>query len=161
MSESFQKKAEQIVVFTLDEMLYALPLSAVEKVIHVVEIRPLPQSPEFIAGIINLQGRVIPVADMRKRFGLPEHEIDLNDLLIVTDIAKMEVAILVDSVIGIRELSQGQSEKAAELLPFAEHIKGVTKVDDELVLIYDFDRFLSLDQEKQLNKALAKNRNDS
>jgi purine-binding chemotaxis protein CheW len=154
MSESIQAKTEQIVVFSLDELLYALPLPAVVKVIHAIEIRHLPEAPEIITGIINVKGRIIPVADIRKRFGLSVREIDPDDRLIIADTGKRQVAILVDTVTGIRDLAPGQQEQAKETLPFAEHLKGVAKIDDELILIYDLDRFLSLDEEKELEQAL-------
>jgi purine-binding chemotaxis protein CheW len=67
MSESINIMTDQIVVFTLDEQLYGLPLQAVVKVIHAIEIRHLPKAPEIIAGIINIKGQIIPVVDIRKR----------------------------------------------------------------------------------------------
>jgi purine-binding chemotaxis protein CheW len=154
MNDSFQTTTDQILVFTLDELAYALPLSKVVKVIHAIEIRHLPEAPEIITGIINVQGRIIPVTDIRKRFGLLTREIDPDDRLIIADTGKRQVAILVDTVTGIRDLAPRQLAVAKETLPFAEHIRGVAKVDDGLVLIYDLDRFLSLDEEKELDQAL-------
>jgi purine-binding chemotaxis protein CheW len=154
MSESIHTMTDQIVVFTLDELLYALPLPAVVKVIHAIEIRHLPKAPEIIAGIINIKGQIIPVADIRKRFGLAAHETDPDDRLIIADTGKRQVAILVDSVTGIRDLTPRQMIGAQERLPFAEHLKGVAKVDDELILIYDLEQFLSLEEEKVLEQAL-------
>jgi purine-binding chemotaxis protein CheW len=154
MSEASQTATDQIVVFTLDEQLYALPLTSVARVIHAVEIRHLPKAPEIIAGIINIKGQIIPVANIRNRLGLAEHEIDPDDRLIIADTGKREVAILVDTVTGIRDLAPGQQKQAKETLPFAEHLKGVAKVDDELILIYDLEQFLSLDEEKELEQAM-------
>jgi purine-binding chemotaxis protein CheW len=154
MNESFQTATDQIVVFTLDELLYALPLPTVVRVIHAIEIRHLPEAPEIIAGIINVKGQIIPVADIRKRFALPAREIDPDDRLIIADTGKRQVAILVDTVTGIRDLAPGQQKQAEETLPFAEHLRGVAKVDDGLILIYNLDRFLSLDEEKELEQAL-------
>jgi purine-binding chemotaxis protein CheW len=126
----------------------------VVRVIHAIEIRHLPKAPEIIIGIINVKGQIIPVADIRKRFGLAEREINLDDRLIIADTGKRKVAFLADSVTGIRDLAPGQQKQAKETLPFAEHLRGVAKVDDGLVLIYDLDRFLSLDEEKELEQAL-------
>jgi purine-binding chemotaxis protein CheW len=154
MSESLQAITDQIVVFTLDELLYALPLPSVLRVIHAVEIRHLPKAPEIITGIINIKGQIIPVADIRKRFGLAAREIDPDNRLIIADTGKREVAILVDTVTGIRDLAPGQLKKARENLPFAEYLKGVAKIDDELILIYDLEQFLSLEEEKVLEQAL-------
>jgi purine-binding chemotaxis protein CheW len=154
MSETFRTATEQIVVFTLDEYLYALPLPAVKKVIHAVEIRHLPKAPEIISGIINIKGQIIPVVDIRKRFGLVAREIDPDDRLIIADTGKREVAILVDTVTGLRNLSPWQLEVAKEKLPFAEHLSGVAIVDDDLILIYNLDQFLRLDEEMELDQAL-------
>ena len=154
MSDAIHTMTDQIVVFTLDEQPYALPLPAVVRVIHAIEIRHLPKAPEIIIGIINVKGQIIPVADIRKRFGLAAHEIDPDDRLIIADTGKREVAILVDTVTGIRDLAPGQQKQARETLPFAEYLKGVAKIDDELILIYDLDQFLSLDEEKELEQAM-------
>jgi purine-binding chemotaxis protein CheW len=154
MNKSKNTTSNQILAFTLDELFYAVPLIAVVKVIHAVEIRHLPKAPEIIAGIINVKGQIIPVADIRKRFGLAAHEIDPDDRLIIVDTGKRQVAILVDTVTGIRDLVPGQQKQARETLPFAEYLKGVAKIDDELILIYDLEQFLSLDEEKELEHAL-------
>ncbi|MGD0755996.1 MAG: chemotaxis protein CheW [Bacteroidales bacterium] len=154
MNESFQTATDQIVVFTLDELIYALPLHTVIRVIHVMEIKHLPEAPEIISGIINVQGRIIPVVDIRKRFGLETKEIDLDDRFIIADTGKRQVAILVDTVTGTRDLEPWQQKQAKEVLPFAEHLKGVAKIDDELILIYNLEQFLSLDEEKKLTRAL-------
>jgi len=154
MSEPDFTMTDQIVVFTLDEQFYALPLHTVVKVIHAVEIRHLPKSPEIISGIINIQGRIIPVADIRKRLGLEAKEIDLDDRMIIADTGKRKVALSVDTVTGIKDLATRQFVNSKEALPFAEYIKGVAKVNDELILIYDPELFLSLDEEKELEHAL-------
>ena len=154
MNGSFQTITDQIVVFTLDELFYALPLPTVIKVIHAIEIRHLPEAPEIISGIINVKGQIIPVVDIRKRFGLAERGIDLNDRMIIADSGKRQVALLADTVTDIRDLKPGQQVTAGKSLPFAEHLKGVAKIDDELILIYDLEKFLSLDEEKKLEKAL-------
>ncbi len=154
MNDSIQSTADQILVFTLDELSYALLLPTVLRVIHAVEVRRLPKAPEIISGIINIQGQIIPVADIRKRFGLAEREIELDDRMIIADTAKRKVALFVDAVTGIKDLATRQFVNSKEALPFAEYIRGVAKVDDELILIYDLEQFLSLDEEKELEHAL-------
>ena len=156
MSKSFPTATDQIVVFTLDEQLYALPLYTVLRVIHAMEIRHLPEAPEIISGIINVQGRIIPVVDIRKRFVLRAKEIDPDDRMIIADTGKRQVALLADTVTGIRDLAPGQLAIAGEALPFAGHLRGVAKIDDGLVLIYDLEQFLSLDEEQVLEQALKR-----
>jgi purine-binding chemotaxis protein CheW len=157
MSESINIMTDQIVVFTLDEQLYALPLPVVIKVIHAVEIRHLPKVPEIITGIINVKGQIIPVVDIRKRLDLATHVINPDDRLIIADTGKREIAILVDTVTGIRDLAPSQQSETKETLPFAKYIKGVAKINDELILIYDLEQFLSLDEGKELEQVLKTN----
>jgi purine-binding chemotaxis protein CheW len=154
MNESPQIIADQILVFTLDNLTYALPLPPVVKVIHAVEIRHLPKAPEIISGIINVQGQIIPVADIRKRFGLAGRETDPDDRMIIAIAGKRKVVFFADTVTGIRDMTSRQFADARESLPFAEHIRGVAKIDDELILIYDLEEFLSIDEEKALEDAL-------
>jgi purine-binding chemotaxis protein CheW len=161
MSESIQKVADQIVVFTLEEQLYAFSLNAVHRVINAVEIRHLPDAPEIISGILNINGRIIPVADIRKRLGLAVHLTSPDDHFIIASAGKREIAIPVDFVTGVRELAPLQLPDAIEKLTSREHIRGVAKLEDDLILIYDLERFLSLDEEKDLHNALNKNGNES
>ena len=146
----------QIVVFTIDDLLYALPLSTVIRVIHVVEITQLPKAPEIISGIINVKGQIIPVIDVRKRFGMASREISPDDQMILADTGKRQVAILVDTVTGIKDITPRQHVEIKETLPFAEYIKGVAKIEEELILIYDLEQFLNLNEEKELVQALSK-----
>jgi len=77
--------SNQLVVFTLDAQHYALPLTRVQRVVRMVELTPLPKAPEIVLGVIDLQGNIIPVMSMRRRFGLAEPETSLSDQLIVAD----------------------------------------------------------------------------
>jgi purine-binding chemotaxis protein CheW len=155
MNKDQQPGGEHIVVFVLDEPRYALLLSSVERVVRAVEITPLPKGPEIVLGIINVQGRIVPVIDVRRRFRLPEREMELDDRFIIASTPKRLVALVVDSVAGVRELADRQMVSVERSLPFAEYLKGVAKLEDNLVLIHDLDQFLSLDEEKALDAALA------
>lgn len=99
------KESVQLVVFTLNEQRYGLRLSAVERVVRAVEVTLLPSAPEIVLGIINLAGRVVPVMNVRQRFGLPEKESDLSDQFIIARTAMRTVALLVDSVSTLVEAS--------------------------------------------------------
>jgi purine-binding chemotaxis protein CheW len=154
MSEPNHIISDQFVIFTLDEQSFALPLRSVVKVIQAIEVRYLPKAPDIIAGIINIKGLILPVADIRKRFGLAVHEIGPDDQIIIADTGKRMIAITVDNVNSVRNLTPDQLFVGKDTLPFAEHLNGVAKVDDGLVLIYDLDNFLSLDEQMILDKAL-------
>jgi purine-binding chemotaxis protein CheW len=154
--EDRQPARDRIVVFALDNPHYALYLSAVERIVRAVEITPLPKAPEIVLGVINVQGSVLPVLDIRKRFRLPARGMNLDDRFIIARTARRQVALVVDSVWGVHELAETEMVNAKEALPFAQYLKGVAKLEDNLVLIHDLDQFLSLDEERVLDTALAK-----
>jgi len=155
VNENQQSDRNRIVVFALDEPRYALLLSAVERVVRAVEITPLPKAPEIVLGIINVQGRIIPVIDVRQRFRLPTREMKLDDRFIIARTSRRQVALVVDSVTGFRELTEREIVNTEQALPFADYVKGVAKLEDNLVLIHDLDQFLSLDEEKAIDAALS------
>jgi purine-binding chemotaxis protein CheW len=147
----------QILVFTLDEPKYALDLAAVERVVRAVEITPLPKAPEVVQGLINVQGQIVPVVDVRKRLHLPPREMHLDDQFIIARTSRRWVALVVDSVVGIRVLADQEMVSAEQALPCAEYIQGVAKLADNLVLICDLDQFVSLIEERMLAETLSEN----
>jgi len=148
---------EQLVVFTLDELTYALPLNMIIRVIHSVEFRNLPKAPEIVAGIINVRGEIIAVIDVRKRFGMKSREIEADDQLIIADTGKRKIALWVDAVNGVENIDTHQRVDTSENLSYAKYINGVVKVNDHLILIYDLEKFLNLEEESQLELALTTN----
>jgi len=78
----------QLVVFTLDDRRYGLALSAVERAVRMVDVTPLPQAPQIVLGVVNVQGRVVPVVNLRRRFRLPERDFALADQLLIARTAR-------------------------------------------------------------------------
>jgi len=155
------KRLRKLVTFNLDDRKFALYVSAVQRIIHVVEVTLLPRAPEVVSGIINLQGLVIPVFDIRRRFHLPAREMQLSDRMIIANTAKRTVALLVDSVNDVIEIPEEEIIAAEQILPELEYVEGVVKTEDGMILIHDLERFLSLPEEKVLDEALeALNRNE-
>jgi len=145
----------RFVVFTLDEGRYALYLSSVERILRAVEITPLPKPPEIVLGVVNVQGRIIPVVNIRRRFRLPEREMDLSDQLIIARTSKRAVALVADAVSDVIEISKEEVVAAEKVVPGMEYVEGVAKLEDGMVLVHDFDRFLSLEEEKALDGAMG------
>jgi len=152
--EIYMKVSSQLLVFILDGYRYALYLPVVERVVRAVEITPLPKAPEIVLGVINIQGRIVPVVNVRKRFRLPEREIDLGDQLILANTSKRPVALLVDSVSGVVECSDQDVVAAQNILPGVEYVEDFVKLEDGMVLIHNLDTFLSLDEGRALDIAI-------
>ena len=138
----------------MDGQHYAVNLAAVERIVHIVEVAPLPRAPEIVLGVINFSGRIIPVVDLRRRFRLPEKEAGLYDYLIIARTSKRQLAFSVDRVTGVLEYPETEVTAADRIVPGLEYLAGVLKLKDGLIFIHDLERFLSLDEEKSLNRAL-------
>ena len=147
--------SRSLVVFTLDERRYALRLQAVERVVRVADIEPLPQAPAIVLGVINVQGRIIPVVDVRTRFRLPRREIALSDHLIVAHTTTRAVALLADAVLGVVACAEEEITAAGAILPGTAQVEGVVKREDGLIVIHDLDTFLSWEEAQALEDALA------
>ena len=146
----------KLVIFNLDALQLALPLSVVERVIHVVKVTPLPHAPEIVIGVINVHGRIIPVVNIRKRFRLPERDTRLHDQLMLLQTSKMNVAIMVDAVGIVVERLDQEIIMADKILPHIEYVKGAIKLENNIIFIHDIDTLLSLEEEKTLFGALDK-----
>ncbi len=144
----------QLVVFSLAGHDYAVPLSQVERVVHVVEVAPLPKAPEVVLGVVNFSSRIIPVVDLRRRFGLPAKEPEIYDFLILARTSRREIAFTADTVTGVMDCPATEIIAAEKIVPGLEYLQGVMRLNDGLIFIHDLDRFLSLDEEKSLADAL-------
>jgi purine-binding chemotaxis protein CheW len=146
----------QLVAFTLNRQPYALRLASVRQVLRMVEVTPLPKAPEIVLGVVSLHGTVVPVLSIRRRFGLTEREASLSDQLIVADTAGRMVALVVDEVIGVVERTTEEITEAERIVPGAQYVEGIARLEEGMLFIHDLDRFLSQHEESQLHGALAK-----
>ena len=137
--------SKQLVVFTVDEEHYALNLACVERIVRAAEITHVPDASPLVLGVINVEGRIIPVVNTRKRLGLPEREIELSDLFLIVHEKGREIALVADQVMPVMEVSEEQlsaSEKAVSTNGFVD---SVAKVDSGMIMILSQEKTLALD----------------
>jgi purine-binding chemotaxis protein CheW len=144
----------QHVIFTLDDQQYTLPLPNVERIIPAAYVTPLPKAPDIVTGVINVQGQVMPVLSLRKRFHLPERPLEPADQFIIAHTSRRTVALIVDLVIGVLDIPKQAIVSQADILPSLEYVAGVAKREDGIILIHDLEACLSLDEERALDIAL-------
>ena len=144
----------QHIVFSLDGQPFALRLSSVERIVRAVEVTPLPRAPEAVLGVINVHGQITPVFNLRERFRLPAREISLSDQFIIARARTRRVVLVVDEVRGVDESLERATVAADDILPGMEHVAGVAKLGIDLIFIHDLDKFLSLEEERELEGAL-------
>lgn len=146
----------QLIVLELDGRRYALDLRAIDRVVRAVAVTALPGAPSSVAGVIDVQGEVIPLYDLRQRFGLPDRPLRLSDQMVVARTARRRVALWVDEVSDIATCPASDVLAAEALVPGVTYVQGVVRLPDGLVLIHDLDRFLSQDEANALDAALAR-----
>lgn len=156
MNTASKEGNQTIVLFNLDGQHYGLYLAVVDRVVPVVEIASLPKAPDIVLGVVNFHGEIIPVINIRKRFNLSIREVELDDQLIIARTSKRLVALVVDSVLGVQELRNSQLVNIEESFRYTNYLDGIAKVDDDIVLIHDLEKFLSLDEQQQIDKVLSK-----
>ena len=139
----------QYLTFRLEEEVFALDISQVREVLDFTAITKVPRTQEFMRGVINLRGSVVPVVDMRLKFGMTRTEQTLSTCIIIVEISvegeRLVLGALADSVQEVIELGPGQIEPAPRIgARFdTEFIKGMGKRDEEFIIILDIDRIFS------------------
>ena len=142
------------VLMTVDGQAYALPLAAVDRILRMVEITPLPGAPDVVEGVIDIQGNVVPVVSVRRRLGLSHRPVEVSDSLVVARARNRRLAVIAESVLGVVERSGDDVVSTSNIACAAPYIEGLLKTSDGLVLIQDLDKFFSFDEESSLEQAM-------
>jgi purine-binding chemotaxis protein CheW len=142
----------QYLTFTLADEVFALDIGTVREVLDYSTVTRVPGTPEFMRGVINLRGSVVPVVDMRLKFGLPATEQGVNTCIIIVEVVvdgeTTVLGALADSVREVLELEPEQIEPAPRIGTRLniEFIRGMGKRDEQFMIILDIDRVFSLSE---------------
>lgn len=142
----------QLVTFTIANEEFGLDILLVQEIIRVLPITKVPGAPEFVEGVINIRGKVIPIMDLRQRFGLAAKEHDSHTRIIVVELQALMVGFVVDAVSEVLRLPSGTVEPAPPLVAGidSEYIKGVGKLEDRLLILLDLDSLLDNEEKEAL-----------
>lgn len=152
MYEGTVMETAQYLTFTLDEEVFALDIGKVREVLDYSTVTRVPRTPEFMCGVINLRGTVVPVVDMRLRFGMSATVKGVNTCIIIVEVKVDEettvLGALADSVQEVLDLEPEQIEPAPRIGTRLniEFIRGMGKRDEGFVMILDVDRVFSADE---------------
>jgi purine-binding chemotaxis protein CheW len=138
----------QLVTFTISNEEFGLDILRVQEIIRTMEITRVPRAPEFVEGVINLRGKVIPIIDLRRRFGMESKKHDSQTRIIVVEIHTMIVGFVVDSVSEVLRIQSSTVEPPPAVVSGieSEYISGVGKLEDRLLILIDLDKLLSKDE---------------
>jgi len=155
--EQVQKKDDellQLVTFSIGEEEFGVDILKVQEIIRTMEITRVPRAQDFVEGVINLRGKVVPIIDLRRRFGFSSKTHDKHTRIIVIEINNMIVGFVVDSVSEVLRIPAATVEPPPPVVAGveAEYICGVGKLQDRLLILLDLDKLLSSDNMESLSQ---------
>lgn len=143
----------QLVSFKIGNEEFGVDILNVQEINKMTQVTKVPNSPDFVEGVINLRGRVIPVIDLRLRLGLSKKEHDKDTRIIVVEIEKRTIGFIVDAVSEVLRIPANVTETPPELVSGinSEFIKSVGKLEDRLLILVDLDKILTTSDKNKLN----------
>lgn len=135
----------QLVSFEVGDEEYAVPILSVQEINRMMQITRVPKSPPFVEGVINLRGKIIPVIDLRKRFGLAELENCDDVRIIVVEVAGRVIGFTVDRVNEVLRINPGIVEPPPSMVCGldTEYVQGVGKLEDRLLILLNLEKLFS------------------
>lgn len=146
-------KTFQVVTFHLGDEEYGVDIMKVQEIILMGEITQVPEVPDFIQGVINLRGNVVPVIDIRKRFRLKQAEKTDDTRIIVVNVNQKTMGIVVDAVNEVLRATISDIEPPPETISGLgkEYLKGLLKLEKRLLILLNIDHILSLEEMSRIN----------
>ncbi len=143
----------QLVTFSIGEEEFGVNILKVQEINRTMEITKVPRAPEFVEGVINLRGKVIPIIDLRRRFGLVSKPEDKDTRIIVIEINNIIVGFVVDAVSEVLRIPASTVEPPPPVVAGVEsdYISGVGKLKDRLLIMLDLDKILSTEDMDMLS----------
>lgn len=145
----------QLVSFVIGNEEYAVDILYVQEINRMLQVTQVPNSPDFIEGVINLRGRIIPVIDLRTKMGIPKKEYDKNTRIIVVEVSGRTVGFIVDAVREVIRIPKSITEAPPEIVSGnnSEFISAVGKLEDRLLILIDLNKLLFTNEMNLLETA--------
>ncbi|MCS7053494.1 MAG: chemotaxis protein CheW [Ignavibacterium sp.] len=142
----------QLVSFKIGNEEFGIDILKVEEIIRIISITKIPNAPEFIEGVVNLRGRVIPVVNLRTRLGFERKEFDNQTRVIVVEVNGSTLGFIVDSVREVLRIPKSITEPPPALTTSinTEYITAVGKLEDRLLILLDLEKVLTNQQKEEL-----------
>ncbi len=156
-NENYSMQILQLVSFHIGDEEFAVDILNIQGINRMMEITKVPNSPDFVEGIINLRGQVIPVIDLRRRLGLPSVTPDKSTRIIVVEIQSKIIGFIVDSVNEVLRISKSIIEPPPVMVANieSEFITAVGKLEDRLLILLDLEKVLSIQEKHEIDKIIA------
>jgi purine-binding chemotaxis protein CheW len=147
----------QLVSFKLSDETYGIEITKIREIILVGEITRVPETPQYIKGLINLRSSVIPVIDLRARFTLPESELTQDSRIMVLNVGRRTIGIVVDSVNEVLRVSQDQISPAPPTVASLgnQYMTGLVRLEEQLLILLDVDRLFGEEATAAMDEVTA------
>ncbi len=148
----------KFLTFALSNEEYGIEILKVREIMGIMEITPVPQTPDYMKGVINLRGKVIPIIDLRLKFAMPEVEHTKETCIIVAEVGTAQVGVIVDNVSEVTDI---KGEDIEESPNFGQEIDtnfimGLGKTKKKIVILLDIERVLTIEELKMVEEIAAK-----
>ncbi len=146
----------QLVSFKIENEEFGVDILRVQEINKLTNITKVPNTSDFIEGVINLRGRIIPVVNLRTRLGIPKKENDKNTRIVVVELTNNTIGFLVDAVSEVLRIPKNITEQPPELVTGVDtkYITSVAKLEDRLLILLDLEKLLTVDQTQAVESVL-------
>ncbi len=148
-----EKKMEhQLVVFELANEFYGIDIAVVESIIKMQEITQLPRTPAYLKGVTNLRGTVLPVIDLRNRFGMETQNDTKQTRVIIVTMGEVKVGLMVDGVSEVLRISDESIEPLPPMVNSvnSDFLKGIVRLEDRLIILLEVEKVLRVEEQNSL-----------
>jgi purine-binding chemotaxis protein CheW len=147
----------QLVSFNIGDEEFGVDILKVQEINRMLDVTRVPNAPEYVDGVINLRGKVIPIIDLRRRFGMERKEHDKNTRIVVVELSGKVVGFVVDAVSEVLRIPKSVTEPPPPIVAGidAEYITAVGKLEDRLLILLDLEKVLSAEEKHELAAVAA------
>lgn len=143
-----------LVVFRLNSELYGVDITRVQSILPMPQVTVVPGAPHFVQGIINMRGTLVPVVDARGRFDFPPLPEGQKQVVVIVEVAGMQVGLIVDKVTEVRKVPGAAIEPPSPFLTSVDtaYLQGIAKLDAQVIILLDLDRVFALQEQQALRQ---------
>ena len=150
----------KIIAFAIFEKEYALEIKDVIQVIRMEEITPVPQTPDFVEGVILWRGKVMPLISLHKKLSLEKQNPNKSNRVIISGFHNHHIGIIVDQVTDVLNLEAANLEPSSALLREADYLVGVANIEKRLILLMDVEKLLSTEDRSSIDKMMVESKEE-
>ncbi|MEA3374366.1 MAG: chemotaxis protein CheW [Campylobacterota bacterium] len=146
--------ANRYLTFFVEDEQYGIDISKIKEIIAAMHITHIPKTPDFVKGVINLRGSIIPVVDIRLKFGMPEREIDMNTAIIIYEVDKVSIGFIVDQVEDVLSLDKEHISEAPHFGSSIDtsFIENVAEVDNDVIMLLNLEKIFEAEELLDISK---------